>query len=236
MSDPPPPAPAATRGPGDEPHREMPMFPLSSVLWPGQVLPLHVFEARYRALIAACLAMPTDPTFGVVLIERGREVGGGDARFPVGVSARILRVQRTPRDTLAVTAFGVRRFRVVRWVGEDPYPRAEIEWWDDEPEAVTASDALEVRPHGHIPSAAELAARVRRAWAAAVELGDIDASQVPRVGDDPRRWPTEIPALAPAGPIDQYRLLSAPGLGARLERLSELLDEVEMLQRLRLGG
>ena len=56
----------------------LPMFPLGTVLLPGAVLPLHVFEPRYRQLVQDCLA--GEPEFGVVLIERGSEVGGGDQR------------------------------------------------------------------------------------------------------------------------------------------------------------
>ena len=64
--------------------RRLPMFPLGTVLFPYAVLPLHVFEPRYRALTEHCLA--GDGCFGVVLIERGSEVGGGDTRFAVAPS------------------------------------------------------------------------------------------------------------------------------------------------------
>ena len=64
------------------------MFPLGTVLLPGAYLSLHVFEPRYRALVQACL--DGTPEFGVALIERGSEVGGGDARFDVGCVARIV--------------------------------------------------------------------------------------------------------------------------------------------------
>lgn len=67
---------------------DIPMFPLGTVLLPGAYLPLHVFEPRYRRLVQACLE--GSPEFGVVLIERGSEVGGGERRFDVGCVARIL--------------------------------------------------------------------------------------------------------------------------------------------------
>ncbi len=63
----------------------LPMFPLSAVLFPYASMPLHVFEPRYRALMRDCLA--GDPRFGVVLIERGSEVGGGDQRSSRGRAA-----------------------------------------------------------------------------------------------------------------------------------------------------
>src|SRR5882757_6408667 len=70
------------------------MFPLGNVLFPHAQLPLHVFEPRYRALAETCLA--GDGEFGVVLIERGSEVGGGDTRFSIGTVARIVAAGRLP--------------------------------------------------------------------------------------------------------------------------------------------
>ena len=58
------------------------MFPLGTVLFPHAPLPLHIFEPRYRALVQECI--DGDGEFGVVLIERGFEVGGGDTRFGTG--------------------------------------------------------------------------------------------------------------------------------------------------------
>src|SRR5690606_29548107 len=100
------------------------MFPLGSVLVPGMVLPLHVFEPRYRALVRDCLA--GDGEFGVVLIARGSEVGGGDVRTDAGTLARIVRVDEADDGRFAVVAVGLRRIRVVRWLDDDPYPRAEL--------------------------------------------------------------------------------------------------------------
>ena len=62
--------------------RLLPMFPLGTVLFPHALLPLRVFEPRYRTMTAH--VMRGDAEFGVVLIERGSEVGGGDIRFDVG--------------------------------------------------------------------------------------------------------------------------------------------------------
>ena len=71
------------------------MFPLGSVLLPGVVMPLHIFEPRYRALARRCLE--GDRRFGVVLIERGSEVGGGDVRCGVGTRAEVVAGRRSWR-------------------------------------------------------------------------------------------------------------------------------------------
>ena len=71
------------------------MFPLGNVLMPGGVLPLHVFEPRYRQLVKDCIAAD-EPEFGVVLIERGSEVGGADFRSLAGCVARIIELGELP--------------------------------------------------------------------------------------------------------------------------------------------
>ena len=104
--------------------RELAMFPLGSVLFPGMPLPLRVFEPRYVAMLASVLG-EAEHEFGVVLIERGSEVGGGDVRFGVGTVARIVSVEQTA-GSIALLATGAARFEVVRSLQDDPYPRAQL--------------------------------------------------------------------------------------------------------------
>ena len=103
----------------------MPMFPLGSVLFPHMPLPLRVFEPRYLAMLRDILG--EDPAeFGVVLIERGSEVGGGDVRTEVGTVARVGQLDSAGEAVLMI-AQGDRRIRITRWLDDDPYPRAEVE-------------------------------------------------------------------------------------------------------------
>src|SRR5207245_749816 len=85
------------------------MFPLGTVLFPHTQLPIHVFEPRYRKMVEDCLGGEGD--FGVVLIERGHEVGGGDTRFPVGTLAHIVQAARIPDGRWMLAAVGTRRRR-----------------------------------------------------------------------------------------------------------------------------
>src|SRR2546427_2200311 len=103
---------------------ELPMFPLGTVLLPYVVLPLRVFEPRYQALTRHVLAGTRE--FGVVLIERGFEVGGGDERFDVGTVARILEAAEAPDGRWRLLTVGSRRIRVEQWLEDDPYPRAMV--------------------------------------------------------------------------------------------------------------
>src|SRR3954453_11666540 len=109
--------------------KPLPMFPLGTVLFPHAVLPLHIFEERYRALVETGLR--GHGRFGVVLIERGYEGGGGDARFGVGTVARIVEAARTPDGRYLLATVGTDRFRVKKWLDDDPYPRAEIDVIND---------------------------------------------------------------------------------------------------------
>ena len=104
--------------------RRMPMFPLHSVLFPTAALPLQVFEARYLRMIDEVLE--ADRRFGVVLVTRGSEVGGGDERADTGTIARVVRVGALDDGRLTVVALGERRLRVVDWLADDPYPLATV--------------------------------------------------------------------------------------------------------------
>jgi Lon protease-like protein len=100
------------------------LFPLRLVLFPGMRLPLHVFEERYRIMIGECIEQKAP--FGVVLIERGREVGGGASVHAIGTSARIMHVERYPDGRMNLVVVGEHRFRVYDFFQHDPYPAANV--------------------------------------------------------------------------------------------------------------
>ena len=98
-----------------------PMFPLQSALLPGEVLPLRIFEPRYAQLVQDCLAMP-EPAFGVVLITRGREVGGGDVRGDVGVLAHIAEYAELGMGLYQLQALSGERIQVSGGCPTNPTP------------------------------------------------------------------------------------------------------------------
>lgn len=198
----------------------LPMFPLGTVLFPTLVLPLHVFEPRYRQLVEDCES--GEGEFGVVLIERGSEVGGGDVRTQVGTVARILQVERFPDGRSALASVGTRRIRVERWLEDDPYPRAEVDDWPDDSVPVLALDELDTR--------------FRRTLALAAELGEAGAPLDVELADDPVVATFQIAALAPLGPVDRQAVLATESADGRTELLLDLLDGAMELLRARLGG
>jgi len=187
------------------------MFPLSTVLFPEAGLPLHVFEERYRALMTTCL--DADGEFGVVLIARGSEVGGGDMRVDVGTVARIANVAELEDGRMLVVATGVRRVRVHEWLAEEPYPRALVE---DLPDPTGACSA-------ELLTGAE--GSLRRLRSLLSELGDVPAlPHSLRITGDQQEVGWQLCDMAPLVSLDLQRLLVADGLADRMALLAELCD------------
>jgi uncharacterized protein len=200
----------------------MAMFPLGTVLLPGVVLPLHVFEPRYQQLVRDCLDA-TEHEFGVVLIDRGSEVGGGDTRADVGVVATMLQVAALDAGRFAVVTIGTRRIRVTDWLPDQPYPRAYVEDWPDGPVDVS-TERLEAT-----------AGRARRCAGLAVEMGDRSSVPAGELTGEPSADSFLLAAISPFGPVDQYAALCAPDPLTRVDVIDRMLDDVEAGLRFRLG-
>jgi Lon protease-like protein len=188
------------------------MFPLGIVHFPGVPLPLRVFEPRYRTLVADCL--DGEREFGVVLIERGFEVGGGDARFDVGTMTSIVGAAMSPDGMVHLRTVGTRRVQVVQWLEDDPYPRADVE--DLPPFALAGPDVEAL-------GAAEK--RVRQALAMRAELGEPATPFNIELDGDPNVAAFQLAAIAPLGPLDQQRLLAIEDAPRFVEVLDALVGE-----------
>jgi Lon protease-like protein len=114
---------------------QLPLFPLNTVLFPGVVMPLHVFEDRYRSLVRDLIALPPDSAreFGVVAIKVGYEVGerGVQTIQRTGCAALVTEVTANPDGTFEIMVVGRRRFHVERLDPTDDYLRADVEWLPD---------------------------------------------------------------------------------------------------------
>lgn len=202
------------------------VFPLGSPLLPHQVLPLHVFEERYRVLMRHCLE--GDRRFGVVLIERGREVASPDGMrddvpFTLGTVGELVEAIELPDGRWAIQVVGTRRFRVEEWLPDDPYPRAEVVELDEERGNATADDVSRLLEG--------ITARLDRIGAMRAELGE----PVPRsaLDHDPIVASWQAAMHAGFGPLDLYRVLEAETLADRLALLVTLLDDAEAVLRFR---
>lgn len=129
--------------------QEMRLFPLGTVLFPGMVLPLHIFEPRYRTMMNECI-QEGEP-FGVVLIEKGHEVGGVAEPFAVGTVARITHVQPFSDGRMNIQSVGYQRIRVHEFLADKPYPAGLVEEYPipqghpEEVEALVESFAPELK-------------------------------------------------------------------------------------------
>jgi hypothetical protein len=154
----------------------VPLFPLGTVLYPGQPLPLHIFEPRYRQLIRDLLAGPQPGRFGVIAIRKGRETGvtGISALYQIGCTATLRRIAAYDDGRFDVVTVGNQRFRLAGLDDSGPYLQAEVELLEE-----SAGDRA---------AAALVAEAVQRAFGSYVgALGQregIEAS-VPELPDEP---------------------------------------------------
>lgn len=220
--------------------RRLPMFPLGSVLFPGLGLPLRVFEPRYRQMMADCL--DGDRSFGVVLIERGSEVGGGEVRLRVATVAKILDVSLQDDSTLGVFAVGTGRVEVLEWLPDDPYPAAIVAPLRDCDEPLGGSVADGVAARVRHPSSdgspvvgdpqagadeaaiARIVRRLRSTLAQRTEANLAAAPATIELSPDPSIALWQVCALVPATPFDDYGLLATTSVRERIDAIDELLD------------
>jgi Lon protease-like protein len=171
-------------------------------------LPLRVFEPRYVALLSTVLG-ESDREFGVVLIERGSEVGGGDTRFGVGTVAGVVTVE-VGEGSIVLVARGTGRFEVVDWLDEDPFPRARVRELaplvleEDDLDALAGAERVVRDTLSRISEFVELR------WSPDVELSD-----------DPTERLWQLAGIAPVGPLDQQALLRSATAAELITRLVE---------------
>jgi Lon protease-like protein len=205
---------------GSEPV-ELPMFPLESALLPNEDLPLHIFEPRYTALVQDCLRSD-DRRFGVVLISRGREVGGGDERCDVGALAMIVECVDLGSGRYRLLCRMGERIRVCEWLPDDPYPRGKVRAWPDEPDdSVTAIQVRDLEDR-----VMTLFERIAAARGAVLPGRDVLLGGSENAAADAGARLYALASQVPIGPADRYAVLSAPSAAQRLAVLSDAVDSV----------
>lgn len=202
----------------------LPLFPLESVLFPGALMPLHIFEPRYRLLIRRCIER--QQPFGIVLIRRGNEVGGGAEPYDVGTEATIVAASPLPDGRSYIVTRGGRRFAVESLVPDaEPYLMGRVRYLD-EPEGEGAS--LNVGK----------ALEALSAYLLAVLAVTEDSRGERALADDMREAPPAEVAYRIAGtlavdPPKQQALLELATASDRLVEETRILDrETELLRDL----
>ena len=205
--------------------RYLPVFPLGNPILPTQLLPLHIFEDRYRVLMETLTGFGSAAEMGVVLIERGSEVGGGDSRVKVGTVAHLIESERLPDGRWIAIFAGSHPFVVERWLDDDPYPQAVVieradEDWDP----------------AHAPLLEAAGYAVSHALELAAELGDPAGTPSFALSADPAVAAWELCVRAPIGAFDRQSLLEAPTRADRLRLLEQLATDAGSILAFRLHG
>ncbi|MBO9309063.1 MAG: LON peptidase substrate-binding domain-containing protein [Chloroflexi bacterium] len=192
--------------------RELPLFPLNTVLFPGMPLYLHIFEPRYKLMISECLreARP----FGVVLISEGSEVSPNVSIYTVGTTAHITHIKPLADGEMNIASIGQRRFRILSTHNRHPYLSGIVE---DYP--------IAGRGDARIPLLVNrLTPLIKRYLGFFASLGEVD-SKIDRLPDDPEMLAYLTAIILNVPPRDKQRLLE-------IATLPELLSvEYEMLRR-----
>lgn len=201
----------------------MPMFPLGSVLLPSMPLPLRIFEPRYLKLLGD-LVTSEEPEFGVVLIERGPEVGGGEKRMNLGTIAKVTNIGTT-EEFYGLESYGSTRFRVNAWLPDDPYPIADIDFlpdliWDD----------------NLMPSRVHLESKVRQLLAFASEFGDLQFNSEVELSEDPMDACWQLAGILPVGQLDQMDLLAAQSAEELISTTYEIVSAADETLRAMMSG
>jgi Lon protease-like protein len=193
--------------------RELPIFPLPIVLFPGAPQPLHIFEPRYRQLLDHCLE--TDQRFGIAYVAPDRTPEADPMPTPgeVGCVALIRSTQPLPDGRSNILTVGERRFVLARWIPSDrPYRIAEVEEFDDDPvdPSEVATLAADVR---------EGFTRLARALAVLTSREDEELE----LSTDPQRLSFEVAAALELEPGAKRGLQALRSTALRLRRLAVLL-------------
>lgn len=210
----------------------IPLFPLDSVLFPDALMPLHVFEPRYRLLVQRCLERSAP--FGIVLIQDGEEVGPGAVPHRVGTLAEIVAHAPLPDGRSLITVQGGRRFEIGAVIDDvEPYLLGHVRYLEDEPEdsARALADTVAESYADYVVGIVAATAGARR------ELPAVDEIQ----GGSPCDVSFRVAAGLAIEDDERQMLLEAASARDRLTREREILSREcalisEMLVRMRARG
>jgi len=210
----------------------LPLFPLGSVLFPGALLPLHIFEPRYRLLIRR--SVERERPFGIVLIRSGAEVGPAAVPHAIGTEARIVAVSRLADGRSYIVTRGERRFAVDALVSDaEPYLVGRVHYLD-EPEGDD--------PSSHLDEALEALGRYLVAVLAVTDDARGERALTEELkGVAPVEVAWRIAGSIAVDPVEQQALLEMPSASERLVEETRILrretDQLgDLLVRLRAQG
>lgn len=199
--------------------RELSLFPLGAVLFPGMVLPLRIFEERYKLMMKRCLE--GDRSFGVALIKSGREVGAPAVPYDIGTLARIIDVTPQPGGRMNLIAMGDTPFRILEIEQTKPYIVGKVEMLD--------------RPGNDSEETAELAVSLRKHFETYISLYSALTESEPkevRLEDDPDKLSYLVASAMSTDSRRKQKLLEIPSAEERIREELTLLEQENLALRL----
>ncbi len=181
---------------------------------PAMPLSLRIFEERYLKLTGD-LILEENPEFGVVLIARGPEVGGGEKRLEIGTIASVNDIG-TLDQFYGIESIGTQRFRVNAWLPDDPYPIADIDFLPD----LIWNDSLTLAREN-------LELKVRNLLAFASEFGDLQYGPDTELSEDLMDSCWQLAGILPVGPLDQVDLLKSQSAEELISKTYEVVVTLE---------
>jgi uncharacterized protein len=202
----------------------LPLFPLGTVLYPGLLLPLHIFEERYRQLVRDLLERPEPRRFGVIAIREGRDTGvdGVSALYEVGCTATVRRVLKRDDGRFDLVTIGAERFRLAGLDHSRPYLQGEVDVLPEE----TGDEAT-------VALAVETVQRAFRTYIDALTARGVTQVSIPELPAEPIALSYLVAASVIADLLDRQALLAEPDALHRLTAERALLSrETAMLRTL----
>src|SRR5580693_5897621 len=205
----------------------LPLFPLGAVLYPGMLLPLHIFEERYRKLVRDLMDGPEPRRFGVIAIREGRETGvdGVSALYAIGCTATLRRVTERDDGRFDLITIGADRFRLTTLDRSRPYLQGEVD--------ILPDDTGDSGESGAAGRAVEAVQRAFRGYVDTLTARGLTQVSVPDLPDEPTALSYLVAASIIADLPDRQALLAEPDALARLTAERTLLArETAMLRSL----
>jgi Lon protease-like protein len=202
----------------------IPLFPLGTVLYPGLLLPLHIFEDRYRQLVQELLDGPGPKEFGVIAIRKGRETGieGVSGLYEVGCTAALRQVEQHEDGRFDLVTVGTQRFRLVELDESRPFLQGQVEMLPEETGEAAAADLAAHAVHGAF-----------RSYLDALNLQGTTQATIGELPADPLLLSYLVAASLVVEVPDRQALLAEPDARSRLEAERALLTrEITMLRSL----
>jgi Lon protease-like protein len=190
---------------------EIPLFPLPLVMFPDVVVPLHIFEDRYKFMVNRCI--DESSAFGIVLFPPGTSSESESTIQRIGVTARIVQFERVEDGRLNIMAAGVTRFRILQFTADKPCWTANVEFFDDEPES---DEELQ-------ESLADVVRLYRDVHRLASQLRGVDAGEI-QIPDSPVSLSYLVSYILDIAPAAKQELLEMTSTTGRLKSLAVHMD------------